>query len=223
MPKSPNSPLIAAYAADRDIPRRTAQDRWKKDHPDVKDWLVRTGARVYAKDGGDSVAAVALVNRIDPPEEKRDSAFASALSPNGGPRPPALNKPTEQRTPEEHAECEAWLMFTANTAAARSSAGLNDPLAAGFARTAMECLKSYQKARAERIRADIEARQMLPIAEYEALLSDVQKIMNVWLSLADDLARVLDPVNPGRVLKQVELWQREKLNPLVHSILGDAA
>jgi len=218
MPKTDQTAYIRAYAAERGVPKRTAQDRFKKRHPDVMDWLTRAGVRLHdPKHQPSPVEAGALMQRVHP---DAGSPFSRALDCADSPAPPALARDAQQRTLEEHAECEAWLMFVGNSAAAKEAARQNDIAAAGFARTAMECLKAYQQARADRVKAEIESRRLLPVAEYESLLSDARRVVTAWLSLGPELARVIDPANPSRVLREFERFTQDRLNPIIRDMLA---
>jgi hypothetical protein len=217
MPKNENSYYIKAYAAHRVLPLRTAQDRFKKNHPDVQAWFVETGAKVHQPHSKplspvEALAAVDLLQGRGP----ASSSSAVAVAPS----PPAKNKPEAERTMEEHAEVEAWEMFTRSSEAARAMAKVNDISAAGFARTAAECHKLFVNARADRLKAEIQSRQYLPISEYEALLASVMKVMTVWESLGPELARELNPGNPGLVMRIIDRFKADRLNPVVRELMA---
>lgn len=218
MPRSPNSALISAYMAERGLAsRRTAQHRVANNHPDYLDWLAKTGIKAHSKKVMAPAEAMAVVERIDP-----GGVFARVYGATGDdqPEPPAMKKTPGDRTLEEHAEVETWQMFTASAQATREAAKGNDLSAAAFSRTALECYKAFQSARSARIKADIEARRLLPIAEFEALLADANKIVSMWISMGPRLAQELDPANPGRVLRVFEKFTQTQINPIVQEMLA---
>ena len=224
MPKNDHSDFIAAYTAERGIPKRTAQDRWKKLHPDVLAWMTQAGIRVHdAKRQAKPVEAVALVERIDP---TGGSYFASGQASDGQPGeamkkgPPALEKPESERTMEEHIECEMWQLLMANIKATKVAAKTNDIAAAGFARTAVECMKALQSATQNRVRAAIESGNLLPLAEYESLIREAEKMAMAWVGLGPDLANEFPPQDRARVLRLFEDFTQSRINPIVREMLA---
>jgi hypothetical protein len=219
MPKTEHSDYIAAYAAERGVPKRTAQDRFKKRHPDVMDWLTKLGITVHDdRRPASPVAARALVDRIDP---RVGSPFHAMVTDSDDAAPAAMLKPDAERTDAERAECEMWQMFIGATSAARAASALNDITAAGFARTAVECFKGYQAAKAARIKDDIEARRLLPVAEHDMLMADVRRIVRALHSMLPDLAAIIDPLNPAKVLRAFDPWVAEKFNPMVRAFINE--
>lgn len=216
MPRTPHSPLIAAYAAERGVPMRTAQHRFKKMHPDVVDWLARNSIVLHsAKKEITPVQALAAVERMAPREGGVFSMTASAA-----PRPAAMDKPDGMRTVEEHAECETWSMFSAAANATREAAKANDIQAAGFARTAVECLKAYIAAKAAREKAEIDSRKLIPSAEFDMLIADVVQITNAWKQMGPKLAAEIDPANPSRIVRIFERFTESSINPLTESMMA---
>jgi hypothetical protein len=220
MAEHKNRDLITAYWREV-LPhcqtKRTAQHHAKTQNPKWVQWLATQGRKVHdtrAAPTAVSVKALALRLENNPPPPAEGEMPAGPL-----PAPPAITKAAELRTPEEHAECEAWEMFTRNTAAAKRMADSDSITAAGFARIACQCLASYHVARSKRVQSDIENQRLLPVTEYEALCNDARKMADLWKSLVPDLAAQIDPANPARINRLFDAWIQERINPVVQRFI----
>lgn len=222
MPSHENSDLIHAYWREvlpENRTKRTAQDHAKKNHPKWVAWLATQGRKVHDTSAAPTpVTVTAFVKRLH--DSPPPAATGDDLPPGPLPAPPAIDKPLAERTPEEHAECEAWSMFSENTAAAKRLAKSDSITAAGFARIACQCLASYHAARQRRIQADIENKRLLPVAEFDALCNDARRVTDLYRSMGPDLATQIDPVNPGRITRLFENYIQDRINPILQRFIG---
>ena len=192
--------------------KRTAQHHAKNNHPKWIAWLATTSLKVHdPKAPASAVTVQALGARL--------TATGPPIVEVEAPAPPAVGKPIDQRTPEEHAECEAWEMFTKNCAAAKRHADTDSITAAGFSRIACQCLAAYHLARAKRVQSDIENQRLLPVSEYDALCNDGLKVAGLWKNMMPDLASQIDPVNPLRLLRLFENYIETRINPALEKFV----
>jgi hypothetical protein len=228
MPITYDSDHIAAYQAARGLPKRTAQWRWSNNVPDVNAWRREVGLPTRGE--VQIIRPAKPKRKVGRPSKDKEKQWANdqlatleastAQTSLDMPTPEAASKQPEERTVEEHAEVKAWEMFCKVVTAGERAAFMGDVSVAGFSRTAAECHKLFVNARNDRISAEIQARQLITLAEYETLHSVVSEVMTMWDALGPDLARELSPGNPGVVLKAIDQFRRDKLNPVVAKFMA---
>ena len=136
--------------------------------------------------------------------------------------PPAMSIPRNRWTPEQYAECEAWLGLCAANAQRQAMLANDDPMAAlGFVNLAATMLKSYHFARDKRVKADIEAGRLKPMGAWQSAKSAILKLVALLASRRGELAQAANPNDPIFALKAIGDWEERKWNPAVQSVIAE--
>ena len=81
-------------------------------------------------------------------------------------------------------------------------------------------MKALQSATQNRVRAAIESGNLLPLAEYESLIREAEKMAMAWVGLGPDLANEFPPQDRARVLRLFEDFTQSRINPIVREMLA---
>lgn len=208
--------LVKLYMAAKGVALRTAQLHAKNRHPDYVAFLATQGAKALeVKDPGEiEKQALAAVMKGQP-------------APGGGlvhVAPPAMEKPREQWTPEEYAECQAWTGLVAANAQRDIALERNDPMAAiGFVKIAADALKSYHLARQRRIQAELESGRLQPMSAWQDAKSAIMKFVSLFASFEGRVAQKANPDNPQHAMRAISQWREEEFNPALENVLAELA
>jgi len=208
------SGLVRLYAAAKGVALRTAQLHAKNRHPDYVAFLATQGAKaleVSDPSREQKQALVAVMGGQTPPGERLVHVA-----------PPAMEKPQDQWTPEEYAECQAWAGLVAANAQRQVALDRGDPMGAiGFVKIAADSLKSYHLARQRRVQAELESGRLQPLSAWQDAKSAILKLGAVWESFLTRLAQKVNPDNPQFALRVIMQSKEEELNPAVESLIAE--
>lgn len=211
--------LVKLYAAQKGIPLRTAQYHAKHQKDDYLAFVATMGAQALKNETPTPPQRQALIQVIHAGEQ---TSPAKDIAAEVHIAPPAMSIPRDKWTPEQYAECEAWLGLCQAHAQRQAALARGDPMAAlGFVNLAATMLKSYHFARDKRVRADIEAGRLKPMGAWQSIKSAVQKIVALLISLEGELAQTTNPDNPLHARKAIGDWKERKLNPGVRALIQE--
>lgn len=211
--------LVKLYAAEQGIPLRTAQYHAQKQKDEYLAFVARMGVQAIQSEKPTPPQKQALLQVIRGGESAspaRDIADEVHIA------PPAMSISRERWTPEQYAECEAWLGLCEAHAQRHAALGRGDPMAAlGFVNLAATMLKSYHFARDKRVKADIESGRLKPMGAWQSAKAALQKIVALLVSLEGELAQTANPDDPLFARKAIGDWKERKWNPAVQSVLQE--
>ena len=207
------------YAAEKGIPLRTAQYHAQKQNDDYLAFVARMGVQALKADKPTPPQKQALIQVI----RGGDAASpASDIADEVHIAPPAMSIPRDRWTPEQYAECEAWLGLCEAHAQRQAALSRGDPMAAlGFVNLAATMLKSYHFARDKRVKADIEAGRLKPMGAWQSAKAALQKVVALLVSLEGELAQTANPDDPLFARKAIGDWKERKWNPAVASVIAE--
>lgn len=213
------SDLKRAYSAARGIPLRTAQDRAKKNHPDWLAFMAAMGAKAAKADAPTVLEAQALTV-VQSKTLPLPPADADTM--DGHIAPPALSKPRAMWAPEEYAECEAWTsMVEANKQRDRAIRGNDGPLAVLYVKVAGEAFKTYERARRNRVQAELESGKLRPMADWQQAKAAVQKMAALFEAMDGELAQAANPEDPSAAMKGIAAWKTRRWNPALTATMTE--
>jgi len=136
--------------------------------------------------------------------------------------PPALAKPRELWTPEEYAECEAWASMTASYAQRDQAIKKGDGVTAMmFVKVAAESFKTYERARRNRIQAEIETGRLRPMGDWQQAKAVVLKVVSLLASMDGELAQAANPEDPSTAMRGIADWKNRRWNPAIQAALAE--
>lgn len=199
--------LKQLYAAEFGLPLRTAQHHAKVGNPQWEQWVAtQAGKAVTGKPGVKKEQVQALALHVDRPGGPLASRTVE------GDEPPAMRKPAAERSPEEYAECEAWLgLVLANRQRVLKMEAGNALEAVAYVKIAGDALKAFHTARKERIRAEIESGRLKPMGAWVQAKTALKKIV----ALLERLESIAQEANPEKPLVARQAIQNWKLNVFV--------
>ncbi|WP_395739312.1 hypothetical protein [Prosthecobacter sp.] len=215
------SGLIKLYAAEKGIPLRTAQYHAQKQYPDYLAFVARMGSQALKADTPtqpqkQALLAVVQSGAADPGSVANRAAAESHIA------PPAMSIPRERWTPEQYAECEAWIGLVEANAQRNAALARGEPMAAlGFVNLAATMLKSYHLARAKRVASDIEAGRLKPMSAWQSTKGSISKVVALLAGLEGELAQTANPDNPLHARRAIAQWKERKWNPAIESLLSE--
>jgi hypothetical protein len=206
--------LVKLYMAAQGIALRTAQLHAKNRHPDYVAFLATQGAKA--------------LEVADPSEDQR-RALAAVMGGQSAPgsaimhvAPPAMEKPEDQWTPEEYAECQAWAGLVAANAQRQAALNRQDPMAAiGFVKIAADSLKSYHLARQRRVQAELESGRLQPMSAWQDAKAALMKFVSLFASFEGRIAQRANPDNPQHAMRAISQWREEEFNPALENVLAE--
>lgn len=212
MPRDEYSDLRAAYAKATGVTIRTAQRHQSLGHPDWNRFIgVTAGAAV--KRGGvlekSEVAALAAVSPSRP--EARASFYVGD---------------EEGLSPEQVDEKRAWEIHerTFRMWQEMLSDITGEPaVALAYARELPKLRENYEKAKAARVKWEIEQRRLIPSHEFEKFVGQfLVPLGDLMRSLSVELAVLVNPENPAVARAQITGWLRAIAEPQIQGMLTGA-
>jgi hypothetical protein len=210
------SGLVKLYMAAKGVALRTAQLHAKNRHPDYVAFLATQGAKA--------------LEVADPSEEQKRALVAvmGGQTPPGDRlvhvAPPAMEKPQDQWTPEEYAECQCWAGMVAANAQRQVALDRGDPMAAiGFVKIAADSLKSYHLARQRRVQAELESGRLQPMSAWQDAKAALMKFVSLFASFEGRIAQKANPDNPQHAMRAISQWREEEFNPALENVLAELA
>jgi hypothetical protein len=208
--------LIKLYMATQGVAKRTAQLHAKNRHPDFVAFeatMAIKGAESANPDEVQKSALVAVMSRQTPPGDRLVHVA-----------PPAMEKPQDQWTPEEYAECQCWAGMVAANAQRQVALDRGDPMAAiGFVKIAADSLKSYHLARQRRVQAELESGRLQPMSAWQDAKVALMKFVSLFASFEGRIAQRANPDNPQHAMRAISQWREEEFNPALESVLAELA
>ena len=208
------SGLVKLYMAAKGVALRTAQLHAKNRHGDYVAFLATQGAKA--------------LEVSDPSEEQKRALFAvmGGQTPPGDRlvhvAPPAMEKPQDQWTPEEYAECQVWAGLVATHAQRMAALERGDSMAAcGFVKIANDTVKAYHLARQRRVQAELESGRLQPMSAWQDAKSAILKLVVVWEYFLTRLAQKVNPDNPQFALRVIMQSKEDELNPAVENLIAE--
>lgn len=206
--------LVKLYMAAQGIALRTAQLHAKNRNPDYVAFLATQGAKA--------------LQVPDPSEDQRRAltAVMGGQSPPGQAlvhvAPPAMDKPQHEWTPEEYAECQAWMGLVAANAQRQAALERQDPMAAiGFVKIAADSLKSYHLARQRRVQSELESGRLQPMSAWQEAKAAVMKFVALFTSFDGRIAQLANPENPQHAMRALSKWRETEFNPALENVLAE--
>lgn len=212
--------LVRLYAAEKGIPLRTAQYHAQKQNADYLAFVARMGVQAIKAEKPTAPQRQALMQVIRGGEAESSKSVIDEVHI----APPAMSIPREKWTPEQYAECEAWVGLVEANAQRQAALARSDPMAAlGYVNLAATMLKSYHFARQKRVAADIEAGRLKPMAAWQSAKAALQKVVALLVSMEGELAQTSNPNDPLFARKAIGDWKERKWNPAVRAVMEELA
>lgn len=211
--------LVKLFEQESGLSLRSAQRHAHNESPEWRQFMSRHAQQSPAVTG----------KAAGRPEDV--TAHMTLLDPDAPPPPPPENKkPGSQddddfdetgMIAEEVAMRTQWRLYKQNRTQAIEWAKKGDAnMAGGFARNATEILKSYWSARREWLRAQQEARALVPAGEFDDFKGTVRAIAMLVRNGGKEIAQEANPQNPDVALRAWERWLAGRLNPQLQALLG---
>lgn len=201
--------LVRLFMSERGCKLRAAQIHAQKESDDWRAFMAR-----HASNALKAPTSSTLSEDTQAAAQLMAAAIGQASDPFEG-------RPDELLTREELMVRSHWRLWKANVAAALAAAQSNDPItAAGFSRTAADQLAAYNKARAAQVKADLEARRLVPASEFISFKTLVQRTAALVVNLTEIAARA-NPGSPKTAAAAIEQWQQERWNPAIQALVNE--
>lgn len=213
MPKDEYSDLRRAYAAAGGLTLRTAQRHRKQNHPDWTRFI-----------GMSASAAVKALEKTGVMDRAGVTALATVSQSRPEAAPEFVDDDEEGLSQPQIAEIRAWRVHDETFKQWKNllSGGLqvNPVIATGIARELPKLREDYVKARMERIKWEIEERQLIPMHEFVAFCSEfVIPCAGLIDNLDVELPLIANPKDPTFARQAITEWKRSKAVPVIQRMI----